>query len=200
MAVNFCPNCGKQTSQGEKFCSNCGKKLGDIEGEKTINLVNSVESVTSKLSDIRSKIPNPILNAFKGRKGLVTIGIGVVAFIIILSFNLGRQSPSDVAKEFIKETQEENYDKAEELWSKSGIEYMLSQLGDERWVYQTMRNFTHRTNGDLDEFEITKEEKYDNESTMVYAKFIFDNGKRSDARLQMVKEDGEWKVYAFESE
>jgi hypothetical protein len=200
MTMNFCPNCGKELSQGEKFCSNCGKRLNDNESAKPTNLVNSVESLKSKVSDIKSKIPNPVLNNLKSRKGLITIGIVIVAFIIILSFSLGKQSPSDVAKEFIKDTQEENYDKAKELWSKSGIDYMISQLGDERWINQTMKNFTHRTNGDLDEFEITKEEDYDNESKMIYAKFIFSSGKRSDARLQMVKEDGKWKVYAFESE
>jgi hypothetical protein len=85
------------------------------------------------------------------------------------------------------------------LWSEAGIDYLLSQLGDERWVYQTMKNLSHRTDGDLDEFEILDEEETEENQVIVNAKLIFDSGRREDAQIAMIKEDGEWKVFAFNS-
>lgn len=199
MALNYCSNCGKQTFQGDKYCSSCGQKLTEKENDNTLNSVTNVESLIPKILNMKSKIPSPFLEVFKSKKGLITVGAVIVTFILVFSLILGKQSPSDVAKEFIKDTQEENYDKAKELWSQAGIDYMLSQLGDERWIYQNMKNLSHRTYGDLSEFEITKEEKVASDKATVYAKFIFDSGKHEDVQIAMIKEDGKWRVYAFGS-
>ncbi|MFD3446786.1 DUF4878 domain-containing protein [Microbacteriaceae bacterium 4G12] len=193
---NYCPNCGKKVYQRGNFCSSCGQKLIDKEIHRSIDVENTIEGATSKDLKVKSQIPSLLLDVFKNKKKLITVGIVAIALIIVLSINLAKPSPSDVAKEFIKDTQEKKYDKAQELWSQAGIDDMLSKLGDQRWIYQTMKNFTHRTNGDLDEFEIIKEEVNGDKAT-VYAKFIFNSGKRVDARLAMIKENGKWKVYAF---
>ncbi|WP_316569242.1 zinc-ribbon domain-containing protein [Neobacillus sp. YIM B06451] len=174
--INYCSNCGDKIEDNANFCMNCGKKL------------------TGTDSFFENLITNfPVL---KSKKGLAIIGIIIVASIILF----GKQSPSDVANDFIKATQVENYDKAEKLWSNSGKEYMLEQLGDERWIYQSMRNFTHRTGGDdLVDYRITQEEKTENDMINIYATFQFSSGEQRDAELAMIKEDGEWKVFAFNS-
>jgi uncharacterized membrane protein YvbJ len=195
--VNYCPNCGKQVSQGENFCSNCGEKLIEKENEKPSITDEIVESPTPNTINLETHAPNANLKFFKSKKVLITVGIVLIAFIIVLSINLGKQSPSDVAKEFIKDTQENDYDSARQLWSKAGIDYILNKLGDERWINQSMKNLAHRTYGDLDDFEITNEEEVASDKAVVHVKLIFDSGKREDAHIAMVKENGDWKVYAF---
>ncbi|MCG1021407.1 hypothetical protein [Sutcliffiella horikoshii] len=77
---------------------------------------------------------------------------------------------------------------------------MLAQLmGDERWITQSMSNFTHRTDGDLVEFNISHEQELEDDMTIVYADFTFNNGRRETAELAMINEDGAWKVFAFKS-
>jgi hypothetical protein len=193
--MNYCSYCGNKIGDNANFCMNCGKKI--TGNDRSINSISFFENLFTKFPNVKSKTQRLHLNNLKSRKGLAIIGIIIVAIIILL----GKQSPSDVAKKFIKATQAENYDKAEKLWSDSGKDYMLRQLGDERWIYQTMRNFTHRTDGDvLEDFQITQEEKAENDMIHIYATFIFSSGKHSDAQLAMVKEDGKWKIFAFTSD
>lgn len=185
MAVNYCANCGKEIMQvNEKFCSNCGQKLSDSESDSfsTVHL---------------SKLPSFLINAVKNKKVLVGIYVVIASLFILFLVNSTSQTPSDVAEDFIKKTQEQDYEAAQELWSQSGIDYMLSQLGDERWINQNMKNFTHRTDGNLSEFKITGEEKLEDDKAKVFADFTFDNGRREKATLAMIKEDGKWKVFAF---
>ncbi|QFT90819.1 Lumazine-binding domain protein [Bacillus sp. THAF10] len=193
MSGSYCTNCGQQYSEGQKFCGSCGVELNGKQAD------DSSKTIDYYVSPKPSIIPT-LQNLLKNRKLLAVIGGVIGAIIIALTIIPGNNSPSNVAEEFIVHTQNGDYESAEALWSQDGIDYMLSQLmGDERWIEQNMRNFTHRTDGDLDEFEITEEEKVDNDMTIVYADFTFDNGKRETAELAMVKEEGKWKVFAFNS-
>ncbi|NLP51852.1 zinc ribbon domain-containing protein [Bacillus sp. RO1] len=191
MSLNHCTNCNHPFSEGQKYCGNCGVGLLEQKSE------------SNKTVDYYVSPKSPILSTFQGllkkKQNITIIGIVLIA-LLVLSFIPGKNTPSDVAEEFIILTQTGEYESAEALWSQDGIDYMLSQLmGDERWIVQSMRNFTHRTDGDLIEYEITDEEEMEEGMKVVYANFEFSNGRRETAELAMVNEDGEWKVFAFNS-
>ncbi|MGD6803468.1 DUF4878 domain-containing protein [Rossellomorea aquimaris] len=189
--MNYCSECGHQIEYEGNYCSECGMK---IQGNSNNDENNKFESMTMQQF--------PLGRFFLYRKLLVGIGISLLVIIILSNIGgggIGKDSPTQVAETFINYTRDSEWEKAEELWSQSGKEYLVAQLfNDERMIYQTMRNLTHRTDGDLFEYEITSEEIH-GEEAVVNANLAFDNGRREKAMFAMVKEDGDWKVFAFQT-
>lgn len=146
-----------------------------------------------------------MINTYKDVSMLDKITKGKIIFAILLIlgitligvFAIKSNDPSVVVKSFIEKSQERDWDGTKELWSESGKVNLLSKVGnDERWIQQTAKNLTHRTYGNLDDYKITDTDIEDDKAT-VQANFTFENGKQEKVNFAVVKEDGDWKIFAF---
>jgi uncharacterized membrane protein YvbJ len=197
--MKYCSECGHQLEYQGNYCTECGTKTqGKSNDDAKIKYENTV--VHDTIAKILQQFP--VNRLLSNKKLLLGIGISLLLIIILATIGgkgLGKDSPTHIAEAFIDHSRNSEWEEAEKLWSQSGKDYLLAQLfNDERMIYQTIRNLTHRTDGDLDEYEITNEE-INGEEAVVNANFIFAGGRREKAMFAMIKEDGKWKVFAFQS-
>jgi uncharacterized membrane protein YvbJ len=196
ITMKYCSSCGHKTINGGQFCIECGKKLSESSHSEDGNNMSERKAFNF---DLRTLWQNRDSFRYLSSKKFLIGAVSLLVIVVLFMTVGGKESPTNVAQEFINHSKNSEWKKAEELWSESGKEYLVAQLfNDERMIYQTMRNLTHHTDGDLDEYEITSEEVNGDEA-VVYAKFIFDNGNREKAMFAMVKENDKWKVFAFQS-
>lgn len=193
--MNYCFSCGQKVIEDSQFCIACGIRL-----------------VNNRVSDSGNE-PSFQVNKVKEKKEWLIHDVnkkwlaGTIGFLLIAAFlfsNSGKGSPSAVAEEFINHTINSDFSNSKRLWAESGQEYMISILGNEGWITQSMENLSHRyymetgTHSVLDEYTVVSEEIMGAEATTQFD-FVFDDGREEMAVFQMIKEEGEWKVFAFES-
>jgi uncharacterized membrane protein YvbJ len=175
----YCTNCGKALKTEDNFCGYCGNK---VNAPLHTLLQNSVQNVQQKTSNNKTWI----------------LGGGILIVLLIL-FSLREQSgsPADVTMAFIDHSKNNEWEQAEELWSQEGKDHLVSTLfNDDRWIYQTMKNLVQRTDGTLYEYEIVEQSKKGEHAT-VLVDFTFDNGRREKHEFTLIKENGEWRIFAF---
>lgn len=193
--MNYCFSCGQKRIEGSKFCVACGIKLvnDNVNGREP-----KPETQINKSMEKKEWV-------FQGdNKKWLAGTIGFLLIVVFLFSANGKESPSAVAEEFIGHTINSDFSSGKRLWSESGQQYMISVLGDEGWITQSMENLSHRyyietgSHSVLNEYTVISEEVEGSEATIEF-EFVFDDGREEMAVFQMTNEEDGWKVFAFDS-
>ena len=195
--MNYCSACGEKVETISEFCISCG-----VNFLKNTQKENSEKESLSDFDNRKVEVSLTAIRLSFNKKlliGIVTLSLSIV---LIMSVG-GKDAPEDVAEEFIENTINREWNKAEALWSNSGKDYLISQFfGNERMVYITMKNLSHRVHMEssqskLAEYKVVSKEIDGNQAGISFD-LIFDDGKREKVMFAMIKEEGEWKVFGFE--
>lgn len=172
--MNYCPQCGHGLKEGANFCVNCGQELKEPNWNSGLDRFKAL---------------------FKNKRMLTVIGIMFFILIFVLSINLGKHSPSDVAKQFIEYASDGNEQGAKSLIS-SGIDKNSSRFEHNLSWYTYRMPMGEVGTVKLDEYRI-EDVKIKGDNATITLKFIFENGRRDDVHIKMKKEHGKWRVSDF---
>jgi hypothetical protein len=119
------------------------------------------------------------------------IVLSLLAIVLVFSMTgCSSSSPSSVVKNFYKYTINEEYEKAASLFSQSAIDqFGIAKI--EMIIQQ--QNEILMSMGGIQNFEVVDETIIE-DNAMVQVKITFADGQEETDTVNLVKEDGKWKI------
>lgn len=184
ISVNYCPSCGVATVESHQYCKECGFTLSD-----NIPTENSYRNHSWN-------------NFLKNNRKVIMIG-GIILVTLFLMINKEKESPENVAELFIQYSRDGEWEKGETLYSKAGIDKLVTGIqSKERVIYITMSNLGNRIFADppmkVYKYKVIHVETKGSKA-MVKFDILFSNDRREIATFNMEKENGQWKVFDFDT-
>lgn len=173
-----------------KFCSGCGQPQTSINEEGGQDLVQNIPGINQPAGPA-SKKPN--MNKW------IYIGIAVVIAFFAYTFFI-KSTPEKVAKEFVESVYSFDFENAMALMAFSADDNIVDEI---KWVLEELRYDPESAN---EELKMMQEEGYiikqltvrDKTQTKNHARvsidMVMENGEEDTGYIELVKEDGKWKV------
>jgi len=183
MNKQFYSECGSQIPLDSKFCTSCGHPVSASLAEQREHVQPSVQSTGSQEQQTNN-------NKWFLVGGAIIIGI--IALFMINS----KDSPEKVAENFVQYMATFKLEKAKSLLARDANEYLREEID---WMIEALKDDPDWTKEQesygfkLKNFKVTDvDEGYT--YTYVYGTITFVNGETEDIDIDLVKENGKWKV------
>lgn len=185
MHKQFCSECGSQIPFDSKFCTSCGHPVSASasQPEQQEHVQPSIQPVGGQ----EQKTNNTKWLLIGG-----AIIIGIIALFMINS----KDSPEKVAEKFVEYMTDFKLEKVKDLLARDADEYlkddidlMLESLKNDPTLIEEQESYGYN----IKNFKITDVDK-GSTYTYVYGTITYMNGETEDIDIDLVKEDGKWKV------
>lgn len=184
MENKFCSNCGTHIPPDSNFCTSCGQPVSTTQAEQPIQSTSPSEHAPKKPTNNKWFL------------------IGAAVFIAIIAFFIFNKedTPEKVAEDFVKHMANYDIQKVKDLlahdadeYFKEGINWTLHELKDDPGFLDEEKEYAEENGYKIVTFKVTDVEEGE-DYAYVYVQVTYNNGETENIDVDLLKENGEWKV------